>query len=223
VTPSRVEEAQGGGAVAVAAFLRGRPVADLRAGTARWDTVFHTWSAIKPVAGTCLLLLIERGRLRLDDRVARTWPELGAARPDLQVRHLLGHAAGRIAVPVPGTAASLLEWDHVIAGLAGAPPDRAPPGSAVGEHAFTFGHLVGEMVRRIDGRPLRRFLAEEICGPIGLDIHVGVPEPALGRVSWRAPTADRRLRSGCAARHPSRTALSGKPSVAVRPSRRSGR
>ena len=114
---ARVEEDQGG-ALAVAAFHRGRPVVDVWAGTARPDTLFHTWSAIKPVAGTCLLLLVERGRLRLDDRVADFWPELDAVQPGLLVRHLLSHSAGLVRVPAPGTAATLLDWDRTVAGLA---------------------------------------------------------------------------------------------------------
>jgi CubicO group peptidase (beta-lactamase class C family) len=175
-------EADQGGALAVAAFHRGRPVVDLWAGTARQNTLFHTWSAVKPVAGTCLLLLVDRGRLRLDDRVADFWPELAAAQPGLRVWHLLSHSAGLVRVPAPGTAASLLDWDRTVAGLARQPPAWTPPGTAVGEHAHTFGHLVGEPVRRIDGRPLGRFLADELCGPLGLDIHIGVPEADLSRV-----------------------------------------
>lgn len=178
---ARVEAGQGG-ALAVAAFQRGRPVVDLWAGTARPNTLFHTWSAIKPVAGTCLLLLVERGRLRLDDPVADFWPELDAVQPGLLVRHLLSHSAGLLRVPAPGTAAALLDWDRTVAGLAGGQPSWTPPGAAVGEHAFTFGHLVGEPVRRIDERPLGRFLAEELCGPLDLDIHIGVPEADLSRV-----------------------------------------
>lgn len=104
----RIEAVQGG-ALAVAAFHRGRPVVDLWAGTASPDTLFHTWSAIEPVTGTCLLLLGERGRLRLDDRVAGSWPELDAVQPGLAVRHLLSHSAGLIRVPAPGTAATLLD------------------------------------------------------------------------------------------------------------------
>ncbi len=66
--------------------------------------------------------------------------------------------------------------------LAAMPPDWAP-GEAICEHAVTFGHLVGEVVRRLGGRSPGRFLADEIAGPLGLDIRIGVDEGALERVA----------------------------------------
>ena len=175
---------QGGdGGIVLAAYVGGEPVVDLWAGTAREDSLLHTWSAIKPVTGTCLLLLVERGSIGLDDPVEAVWPELGAAAGGgLLVRHVLSHTAGLASVPPPGTLASLTDWDATCAGLAAAEPDW-PPGTAVGEHALTYGHLVGELVRRLDGRPLGRFLAEEITGPLGLDVHIGLGAGDLGRVA----------------------------------------
>ena len=175
---ARAAEVHGGG-VAVAVFHRGRPVVDVVAGDLGPDSLVHTWSAIKPMTGACLLLLlVERGRIGLDDPVADVWPELGAVR----VRDVLTHSAGRASVPPPGTAGSLLDWDTTVDALAAAEPDW-PPGRGVGEHAQTYGHLMGELVRRIDGRTLGRFLAEEIAGPLGLDVHVGVPPAQLHRVA----------------------------------------
>ncbi len=107
--------------------------------------------------------------------------------------HVLGHQAGLSTVPPPGTAVSLLDWDATCAALASSSPAWAP-GRAHGEHAYTYGHLVGEVVRRVDGRPLGRFVAEELAGPLGLDIHIGVLAGDLDRVvdlvgvtpEWRA-------------------------------------
>ncbi|MDQ4070558.1 MAG: beta-lactamase family protein [Actinomycetota bacterium] len=137
----------------------------------------------QPVTGTCLLHLVSLGRLSLDDPVVRVWPELAAAQNGrLQIRHLLTHAAGLVSLPLPGTGPFLLDWNGMVGGLAAAEPDWRP-GERVGEHAFTFGHLVGEVVRRVDGRTLGRYLAEELSGPLMLDLHVGVADSTLQRVA----------------------------------------
>jgi CubicO group peptidase (beta-lactamase class C family) len=178
-----------GPGVAVAAFVGGRPAVDVWTDDLVSDSLICTWSAMKPVAGACLLLLVDRGRIDLDHPVEATWPELGDDR--LLVRHLLTHTAGRVTVP----AVPLVDWDRSVAELAGMPPDW-PPGEVVCEHALTFGHLVGEVVRRVDGRSLGRFLADELARPLGLDTHFGVGDADLSRVadtvgldrSWWATT-----------------------------------
>lgn len=165
-----------GPGVAVAAIVHGRPVLDVWTDDLSEHSLVCTWSAIKPITGACLLLLVERGRVALDDPVISVWPELGDAR--LLVRHVLSHTAGRITVPpVP-----LHDWDRSVAAIGAMEPDW-PPGSTMCEHAMTFGHLVGELVRRVDGRRLGRFMAEEITGPLGLDVHVGLDDVDLGRVA----------------------------------------
>lgn len=163
-----------GPGVAVAAYADGHLVVDLRSDDVPADALFCTWSSIKPVTAACLLLLVERGLLGLEDPVAQHWAELDDDR--LQVRHLLTHTAGRIRPP-----AALTDWPAMVAGLAAAPPEW-PPGSVLCEHAFTFGHLVGELVLRLDGRTPGRFLAEEVAGPMGLDLHVGLTSDQVARV-----------------------------------------
>ena len=112
--------------------------------------------------------------------MVRWWPELGAAgKGGIVVAHLLAHQAGL--ATVPGPVAGLLDHDGTATALAAAPPDWVP-GQAHGEHALTYGNLLGELVRRVDGRSLGRFVADELAGPLGLDIHVGVPAADLARV-----------------------------------------
>ncbi|HEX8629432.1 MAG TPA: serine hydrolase domain-containing protein [Catenuloplanes sp.] len=138
------------------------------------DTLVNVFSVGKPVAALAILLLAERGRLELDDRVARHWPEFAAAGKErTTVRQVLSHTAGLPAFPVPRDAAAYGDWGVLVGDLAGAAPEW-PPGTAAGEHALTYGHLVGELVRRVDGRPLGRFLAEEIAGPWRLDLRFGL-------------------------------------------------
>ena len=165
-----------GPGVAVAAYVDGRRAVDLWTDDLSEDSLVCTWSAIKPVTGACLLLLVARGRIDLEDPVVSTWPELGDDR--LLVRHLLTHTAGRVTVPdVPP-----VDWDRSVAALAALEADW-PPGEVVCEHARTFGHLVGEVVRRVDGRSLGQFMADELTGPLGLDVHVGVGDADLARVA----------------------------------------
>ncbi|WP_091647773.1 serine hydrolase domain-containing protein [Micromonospora pallida] len=161
----------------------GQPVVDLVGGSTRptdptdaigsgWrsDTLVNVYSVGKPVAALCLLLLVDRGRLDLDDPVARHWPEF---RTPATVRQVLTHTAGLPVFPVPRPTAALGDWALLAGDLAAAEPEWEP-GTVAAEHALTYGHLVGELVRRVDGRPVGRFLAEEIAGPWRLDLGFGL-------------------------------------------------
>ncbi len=165
-----------GPGVNVAAFVDGQLVVDVHTADLGPDSLVCTWSSVKPVTGACLLMLVDRGLIALDDPVASVWPEVGDER--LLVRHVLTHTAGRITPP----SAPLIDWPASTAALAAQEPDW-PAGEVLCEHALTFGHLVGELVRRVDGRTLGTFLHDEIALPLGLDLHVGVPEGDLGRVA----------------------------------------
>ncbi len=178
-----VDTQAGAGGAAVAAYVDSEPVADLWAGTFAEDTLVHTWSAVKPVAGTCLLTVCERSGTPLSTPVREVWPELsGAADGRMRIVHVLGHAAGLASVPPPATAASLIDWDRAVRALEEAELDW-PPGEHVGEHTLTFGHLVGTLVRRLDGRTLGRFLEEELSQPLGLDVHIGLDADELERTA----------------------------------------
>jgi CubicO group peptidase (beta-lactamase class C family) len=164
---------------ALAVTYDGRPVLDVFGGwrddghQRPWtsDTLVNTFSVSKPVAALCVLLLVDRGRIGLDDPVARHWPEFTAG--DVTVRQILAHTAGLPCFPVPRPATALADWGQLTADLAGASPQWTP-GTVAAEHALTYGHLAGELVRRVDGRPIGRFLAEEIAGPWRLDLGFGL-------------------------------------------------
>ncbi|RKF27602.1 class A beta-lactamase-related serine hydrolase [Micromonospora globbae] len=162
----------------LAIWYDGEPVVDIVGGERtpgrpwRADTLVNVYSVGKPLAALCLLLLVDRGRLGLDDPVAAHWPGF---RAPATVRQVLDHTAGLPAFPVPRPAAAVGDWNLLCGDLAGAEPEWEP-GSVAGEHAWTYGHLVGELVRRVDGRPVGRFLAEEIAGPWGLDLGFGLGE-----------------------------------------------
>src|SRR5688572_2711491 len=166
---------------AVAVMLGGELVVDLWGGwadearTRQWhrDTILNIWSAGKPMTAMAVLRLVERGGIELDAPVARYWPEFAAAgKADLPVRYLLTHQAGLPAVRRALPAGlNLLDWDGMCAALA----EQGPwwePGTRFGYHTNTFGFLLGELVRRVDGRSVGRFIRDEIAGPLDADFWV---------------------------------------------------
>lgn len=154
-----------GGAVAV--VLDGEVVVDLHGGwrdaarTRPWaaDTLVHVFSAGKAVVAAALVRVFAERGLSLDDPVAAHWPEFAAnGKAETTVRHVLSHSAGLPAFPAP--VADPGDWDGLCAVLAAAAPEF-PAGTAVAEHAMTYGHLVGELIRRVDGRMPGRHLRDE--------------------------------------------------------------
>jgi CubicO group peptidase (beta-lactamase class C family) len=176
---------QGGTGAAVAAWWDGAWVLDLwggqadAAGTRRWqaDSIVQPYSVSKPFAAVCALILADRGRLDLDAPVQRYWPEFRAR---ASVRQVLSHQAGVVALDKPAPAEALRDWDWLCTLLAEQEP-AWEPGTAHGESALFYGHLAGELVRRVDGRGLGRFLREEVCGPLGLDFSFGLAAAAQSR------------------------------------------
>lgn len=173
-----VLERQAGTGAAVAAWFDGAWVIDLwggradQAGARAWqrNSIAQPYSVTKPFAAMCALLLVDRGQLDLDAPVQRYWPEF---RAPATVRHVLSHQAGVVALDEPAPTEVFYDWDRLCSLLAAQEPAWVP-GTAHGESAMFYGHLVGELVRRVDGRTLGRFLREEVCGPLGLDFVVGL-------------------------------------------------
>ena len=170
--------AQPGTGAAFAAWCEGRLVVDLWGGYAdsgrrrRWEagSVVQPYSVSKPFAAVCALRLVQAGRLKLDAPVQRYWPGF---RAPATVRQVLSHQAGVVMLDRPVPTEAFYDWDRLCALLAEQQP-AWEPGTAHGESALLYGHLVGELVRRVDGRSVGRFLAEEICGPAGLDFAFGL-------------------------------------------------
>jgi len=166
----------------VAVYLDGEPVVDLWGGYAdadrsvRWgrDTLAGVNSTTKNMTALCALLLADRGLLDLSAPVAAYWPEFGAAgKENVLVRHVLSHTAGLPDLSGLTAVEDLYDWQSVTTRLA-AQALEWEPGTAAGYHALTFGFLVGEIVRRITGRSLGEFFAEEVAKPLGADFHIGL-------------------------------------------------
>jgi CubicO group peptidase (beta-lactamase class C family) len=144
--------------------------------------LFYTFSVSKPFTALAVHLLARRGRLDLDAPLARYWPEYAQnGKSDVTVRQLLTHRGG---APYStgwavGDALRMADWEASVVAACSARP-RYRPGTAVAYGLLSFGFVLGELVRRVDGREIDRFLDEEIVRPLGLgDTHL-----ALARAAW---------------------------------------
>lgn len=164
------------------AYREGKCVVHLWAGHAdaaksrTWTehTVVNIFSATKGVAACCLAILNSQNRLDYDAPVARYWPEF--ARNDkgkITVAQALSHQGGLSGLREPTTIADVCNWETMVLKLAAAEP-LWEPGTAAGYHAITWGFLAGEIVRRITGQSLGNFLREEVAGPLGADLFIGL-------------------------------------------------
>jgi len=176
---------------AIAFCLDGRMVVDLWGGhrdparTRPWtaDTLVNTYSTTKGMTAICAHRLVERGLLDLDAPVARYWPEFAAkGKGDIPVHWLLSHRAGLPAVRRTLAPEAIYDWSAMASALAEEEP-WWEPGTRHGYHALTFGHLVGEVIRRVSGRSVGAFFRDEVAGPLGADFHIGVAAEDEPRVS----------------------------------------
>lgn len=182
---------------ACSVYVNGQEAVNLWAGVADpatgkpWDagTAAMVYSTTKGVTAVCANLLVQRGLLDLDRPVAEYWPEFAAAgKGTLPVRMLLNHQAGLPVIDRKLTFDEVLAGTEVVTALAAQPPVWEP-GTQHGYHALTYGWLIGELVRRITGKSLGTFFAEEIARPLGLDFWIGLPDGETDRVAAEVPAA----------------------------------
>jgi CubicO group peptidase (beta-lactamase class C family) len=173
----------------------GRAVVELWGGSAdahgerpwQHDTLQLVFSATKGVTAICAHKLIEAGRLDLDSPVAQYWPEFAAnGKAGITVRQVLSHRAGLAVIEGELSLEQVLAWDPVVEAIA-AQSTNWEPGSAHGYHVRSYGWIVGELVRRITGTSISRFLTTEIADPLGLDFFIGLPEAEFARCAETIP------------------------------------
>ncbi len=183
-------ETLGDRGAAVAVYRDGHKVVDLWGGTrdvdgtAPWEqgTAQIVRSATKGVAAAVLLLLHQRGELDLDTPVGAYWPEYKTAGKERTlVWHVLAHRAGVPALDRPLSPAEAADPDLGAAAVAAQAP-AWEPGTDHGSHAQTYSWLTGELVRRVTGRSVGAWIADEIAGPVGADLWLGLPEAQRARV-----------------------------------------
>jgi CubicO group peptidase (beta-lactamase class C family) len=176
---------------AFAATLDGQVVVDLWGGLSDaesrrpWqdDTLVTIFSGTKALVALCLLMLADRGELDLDAPVAAYWPEFAASgKAAVTVAEIASHRALMPGLRTAVSAEDLIDDARLAALLAGQRQDDDPRASDV-YHPLTYGWLCGEVIRRVDGRSVGRFFADEIAGPLELDIWIGLPPDLTDRVA----------------------------------------
>ena len=183
---------------AIAIDVDGEPIVDIWGGyadaakTRPWtaDTIVNVWSSTKTVTALAGLMLIDRGLVEPDTPVSGVWPEFGAnGKQDIRFRHLLSHSSGVSGWDQPVVVEDLYDWDKSTSMLAAQAP-WWEPGTASGYHALTHGHLIGEVLRRVTGKTLKQFVADEIAGPLDADFQIGARPEDAERIAEIMPPAD---------------------------------
>lgn len=180
------------GGAAVCVYHRGQPVVDLwggarnRAGDA-WqeDTMAPSFSTTKGVASTLVHIMVDRGLLDYDARVATYWPEFAqGGKESITLRHVLTHQSGLYHIrQMIDHADRMLDWEHMAQAIAQAEPIH-PPGERTGYHGLTYGFLVGEILQRVTGKSFSELVETELVVPLGLDgMFVGAPDAVHGRAA----------------------------------------
>lgn len=169
----------------------GETVVDIWAGVAdkdgqqAWhsDTILNLFSCTKPFTAVTALQLVAEGKLELDVPVARYWPEFAAAGKErITLRHLLCHQAGLPAIRESLPAEALYDWQVMTTALAAEAPWWSL-GEGHGYAPITYGWLVGELLRRVEGRGPGESIVARTAKPLGLDFHVGLADEEFHRVA----------------------------------------
>ena len=177
------------------ATVEGETVVDLWGGwadrqkTRPWmrDTIACVYSTTKTMTALTALLLADRGELDFAAPVARYWPKFAAnGKSQVTVAQLMSHSSGLSGWRPAVRGEDFYDWERVTSALAAQAP-LWPPGTASGYHVYTYGFLIGEVVRRITGKTLGTFFREEIAQPLGADFWIGLPASEDHRVADLMP------------------------------------
>jgi CubicO group peptidase (beta-lactamase class C family) len=161
-------------------------VADVRTGApVDAETLFPVFSTTKGLEATVIHILAERGQIEYDKPIAHYWPEFAAnGKEAITVRHALAHTSGIPYMPVGIGHKELCDWDTMCRLVAQLKP-AWPAGQKSFYHPVTFGWILGEVARRVDGRAFQPFVDEEIAGPLGINtMFAGIPAELEPRVAF---------------------------------------
>lgn len=175
----------------VCVYVGGERVVNLWGGAAShrtnapWtdESATVVFSTTKGATAICVAMLVEAGKLSYDEPVATYWPEFAAnGKGAITVGQMMSHQAGLIFADPPLSLEEILAVGPVVEAL-GAQAPLWEPGTKHGYHALTYGWLAGELVRRVDGRSIGTFFADDVARPLGLDFWIGLPEEEESRVA----------------------------------------
>jgi len=177
----------------VAVYIDGKLAVDVWAGVADvrtgvqvdGDTLFPAFSTMKGIQATAMHILAERGQIDYDTPIAHYWPEFAQnGKETITIRHALAHTSGIPYMPVDIGHAQLCDWDTMCRLVAQLKP-AWPAGQKCFYHPITYGWILGEVARRVDGRPYQPFIEAEIGGPLGITtMFAGIPADLESRVAF---------------------------------------
>jgi CubicO group peptidase (beta-lactamase class C family) len=169
----------------IRAYSGGGAVCVYHRGPWTCDTMAPSFSTTKGVASTLLHIMVDRGLLDYDDRVARFWPEFAQeGKQEITVRQVMAHQSGLYHIrQMIDHADRMCDWEHMVRAIERTPPVH-PPGERTGYHGLTYGFLVGEILQRVTGTPFPDLVRKELAEPLDLDgMYVGAPEDAIPRAA----------------------------------------
>lgn len=173
-----------------AAYYKGKLIVDAWVGhdaagkPVDGDTLFVVFSVTKGITATVIHMLVERGLLAYDAPIARYWPEFAQnGKTTITLRQVMAHTSGIPHLPPNMLPEDMLDWAKMRAWIEQAAP-LWPPGTQTGYHALTIGWILGEVAQRVDGRPIARIVAEDICAPLKIDsLFFGMPGALADRLA----------------------------------------
>jgi len=176
-------------------IVDGEIVVDIWAGhknkdrTEEWseDTLSIAFSSTKAALALCVHILIERGELDLKEKITKYWPEYGKnGKEETTIEMILNHSAGLPALRTKVKEGGFLDWDYMVNLIENEKPFWEP-GKETGYHMMTTGWLIGEIIRRVNGKSLGEFFNSELREPYGLNYWIGLPEAEDKRVAEIIP------------------------------------
>jgi CubicO group peptidase (beta-lactamase class C family) len=148
------------------------------------ETMFVLMSSTKPLTASCLYMLKERGKISYDDPVSKHWPEFAQfGKETVTINHVLTHRGGFPKTPESLPPSDWPDWSKVVHAMEQAPTIYTP-GETLAYHPINYGWVIGEIIRRVDGRSFTDFIADELSAPLGMTTtHVGLPAGLEDKVS----------------------------------------
>lgn len=180
---------------ALCVYRAGEVIVDLWGGhadaarTQAWtaDTLVNVWSTTKAATAVAVARCVDEGLIAYDQPVAEVWPAFGlAGKGAITIGQVMSHTAGLPGFEAPTSLDDLYDWARVIDRLSAQAPVFAP-GTMSSYHATTYGFLAGEIVRRAAGRTVGELLREDVFGPLGADMYIGLPAREDPRVAETIP------------------------------------
>lgn len=135
------------------------------------DTVYEIGSITKPFTAMLVLMLVEEGKVKLDESVTTYVPKLPEAWKPVTVKHLLNHTSG---LPIYTAATDFLKLareEHTraqILKLVADKPPEFPPGTAW-KYNNTGYFLLGMLIEEVTGRTYGEIIKDRITGPLKMD------------------------------------------------------